>query len=394
MIVAEELDAQWSDVRVEQARIEQGCVWRPVRRRLAFGAVELGCFAPRRRARPRDVGDCRRRPVGRRRTRLSHAEQTVIHAASGRSVSYFEIANDAAKLPLPDVATIPSEAAQRISSARNARIPGVDNLAIVTGAPLFGIDQVLPGMRYAVYQKCPAMGGSVIDANLDEIRKLPGVLDAFVLKGNGKVAELMPGVAIVAKSTWSAISAKRRLKVTWNEATAAKDSWTATLRALPSSSRRAARTSSRTRAQSMQPSMRRKRLSRACTGMRSSRTHNSNRRTARRGFTTARSNCGRRRKRRSGALRMSPRRWRFRRRRSRCTRRVAGAALDGASATTTWPKPPRSRSAPVRRSSCSGRVRTTWRTTSIVPAGFMRSKARSTSGQTFRVAASLHHVLQ
>ena len=48
-------------------------------------------------------------------------------------------------------------------------------------------------MRYAVYEKCPAMGGSVIDANLDEIKKLPGVLDAFVLNGNGKVSRVDAG---------------------------------------------------------------------------------------------------------------------------------------------------------------------------------------------------------
>jgi isoquinoline 1-oxidoreductase beta subunit len=78
------------------------------------------------------------------------------------------------------------------------RVTGVDNHAIVTGAPLFGIDQTLPGMAYAVYQKCPATGGRVRSANLDAIKRLPGVVDAFVVEGNGNVAELMPGVAIVA----------------------------------------------------------------------------------------------------------------------------------------------------------------------------------------------------
>ncbi len=228
MVVAEELDAQWSDVRVEQARIDAS----------AYG----GQFAGGSRSVPSNWDVLRRAGALARAMLVTAAaarwgveadgcrtqNSTVIHAASGRSISYFEIANDAAKVPLPDVATIPLKQRNEYRLL-GTRVPGVDNFAIATGAPLFGIDQVLPGMRYAVYQKCPSMGGSVIDANLDEIRKLPGVLDAFVLKGNGKVAELMPGVAIVAKSTWSAISAKRRLKVTWNEATAAKDSWTATL---------------------------------------------------------------------------------------------------------------------------------------------------------------------
>ncbi|NIQ98338.1 MAG: hypothetical protein GWN87_32510, partial [Desulfuromonadales bacterium] len=60
---------------------------------------------------------------------------------------------------------------------------GVDNRALVTGEPVFGVDQRLPGMKYAVYEKCPAVGGKVKSANLEVVRKLPGVVDAFVLEG-------------------------------------------------------------------------------------------------------------------------------------------------------------------------------------------------------------------
>ena len=69
-------------------------------------------------------------------------------------------------------------------------------------------------MLYAVYEKCPAFGGKVVSANLDQIKTLPGVKDAFVLEGSGKVKELVPGVAIIADSTWAAFSARRQLKVT------------------------------------------------------------------------------------------------------------------------------------------------------------------------------------
>ena len=86
------------------------------------------------------------------------------------------------------------------------RIPQFDTPKIVTGQPLFGIDTKLPGMLYAVYEKCPAFGGKVVSANLDQIKTLPGVKDAFILEGNGKVKELCPGVAIIADSTWSAFS--------------------------------------------------------------------------------------------------------------------------------------------------------------------------------------------
>src|SRR5207302_172442 len=106
-------------------------------------------------------------------------------------------------------------------------VSGVENPKIVSGEPLFGIDTVVPGMLFAVYEKCPAVGGRVKSANLDRIRKLPGIKQAFVVKGTGKVSEVMPGVAIVADSTWSALKAKSALLVEWDETAASKDSWTA-----------------------------------------------------------------------------------------------------------------------------------------------------------------------
>ena len=102
---------------------------------------------------------------------------------------------------------------------------GVDNLVITTGLALFGIDTRVPDMLYAAYQKCPAVGGEVVSANLDEIRALPGVVDAFTVKGNGNPGELLDGVAIVGTNTFAVFDAKRQLKVEWDETNASKDSW-------------------------------------------------------------------------------------------------------------------------------------------------------------------------
>ena len=68
-------------------------------------------------------------------------------------------------------------------------------------------------MLYATYTKCPAVGGTVKSANLDEIKKLPGVVDRpSRSKARASPTEVMPGVAIVAKSTWQAIAAKTRFE--------------------------------------------------------------------------------------------------------------------------------------------------------------------------------------
>ena len=159
-------------------------------------------------------------------TQCSTQDSIVTHTPSGRQLAYAELAEAAANLPLPDKGLIKlkSRDQYRLLGQRKG---GVDNLALVTGRPLFGVDQQIPGMAYATYEKCPATGGRVVSANLDQIRKLRGVLDVFILDGNDNPMELMSGVAIVASSTWAAIAAKRKLRIVWDESDAAKDSWSA-----------------------------------------------------------------------------------------------------------------------------------------------------------------------
>ncbi len=108
-------------------------------------------------------------------------------------------------------------------------VPGVDNAKIVTGQPLFGIDVSVPGMLYAVFQKCPVFGGRVTRANLDALRALPGVHDAFIVRAananrEGAAEALSDGVAIVAKSWWAADRARGTLEVTWDEGPVAAQS--------------------------------------------------------------------------------------------------------------------------------------------------------------------------
>ena len=224
MIIAEELDADWEDVRVEQSPIDQAVYgrqaaggsrsipssWDQLRQAGAVARAMLVSAAAQEWGVP--VGECQTE------------KSTVIHSRSGRRLGYGILANKAAALPVPDAKslTLKKRADYKLLGTR---VTGVDNYKLVTGQPLFGIDQVVPDMLYATYTKCPAPVGRVGQANLDEIRSLPGVKHVFVLEGNGQAAELRPGVAIVADSTWAAFSAKRQLRVTWDEDEAAKDSW-------------------------------------------------------------------------------------------------------------------------------------------------------------------------
>jgi isoquinoline 1-oxidoreductase beta subunit len=224
MIVAEELDAAWADIRVEQASINPD----------VYGRQSAGGSRSIRSSwdQLREAGATARAMLvsaaadswGVAAGECSTAASVVTHDSTGRELTYGELASLAAKLSVPDKSTLTLKSRDDYRLV-GKRITGVDNEKLVVGKPLFGIDQTLPGMLYASYSKCPATGGRVRDANLGEILALPGIRDAFVLEGNDTMSELMPGVAVVGDSTWVTQSARARLRIDWDESDASADSW-------------------------------------------------------------------------------------------------------------------------------------------------------------------------
>ena len=219
MLVAEELEADWDRVRVEQADLDEGrygpqyaggsavvrTSWTPLRSAGAAARVMLVRAAAQRWH--VDAAQC-------------VAERGVVrHMASGRSASYGSLAAAASELPAP--ADVP------LKSRRDFRIigtprRGLDVPAIVTGRATFGIDVRVPGMLFASIERSAVFGGRVSRLDDAAARAVPGVravipIDADALPEFEENSPKMPnGVAVLADSTWAAMQGRRALKIEWD----------------------------------------------------------------------------------------------------------------------------------------------------------------------------------
>ena len=205
MILAEELEVDWKQISIEQAGASTlfgdqttggsasvKSTWDPMRKAGASAREMLISAAALEWGVPRSA--CKAQ------------SGSVWRGGSNTSLSYGALASRAATLPIPSDPPLKQAKDYKIVGQRIARL---DTPSKVNGTAQYGIDFRLPGMKFAVLERCPIIGGKVATFDDKDSRKVPGV--GYV----GKVGD--SAVAVVADSVWGAMEGRRVLNVTWDE---------------------------------------------------------------------------------------------------------------------------------------------------------------------------------
>lgn len=210
MMLADELEADWANIELKQA--VPGAAFKGIRLRTSGSGSIYGTWLPLRNAgaAAREMltsaaaqkwnvspGECR-------------AEKgAILHVPTGRRLTYGALAAAAAKLPVPEKPVL--------KDAKDFRFIGkpmrrVDGAGIVSGKAVYGLDVKVPGMRYAVVERAPVLGGKLVRWDDAKTKAVAGVLAVVpVTKGFSN------GVAVVAENLWAAMKGRERLNVTWDD---------------------------------------------------------------------------------------------------------------------------------------------------------------------------------
>ncbi|AIE84300.1 xanthine dehydrogenase family protein molybdopterin-binding subunit [Fimbriimonas ginsengisoli] len=204
MLVAEEMDLDWTKVKVIQA----GAGVPPIGGGGTGGSSSIRSMHRQLRqmgasARAMLVGAAAKQ-WGVDASTLKTVHGTVVNPANGKSIPYADLTAAAAAEPLPTGVTL--------KDAKDFQIVGkganrVDNTDVATGKAMYGADFRVEGMAFAVIARPPAFGATLKSVDDADARKVPGVID---------VQKVDSGVAVFATNTWAAMKGREALKLEWN----------------------------------------------------------------------------------------------------------------------------------------------------------------------------------
>jgi isoquinoline 1-oxidoreductase beta subunit len=216
-IVADELEADWEQVYVVQGKADK-----------RYGSQGTAGSASIRQQymKMRKVGAAARQMLEQAaadywqidKSLVTAENHNVINKQTGKSLSFGDLAELAAKLDAPDNKTV------KVKDPKDFRYIGkevklFDQEDIIAGKATYAQDIQLPDMLIASIQRPPVVGGTVLSIDDSEARKVKGVVDVIQLKPRPLPVAVGPlsGVAVIATNTWAAHEGKKRLKITWQD---------------------------------------------------------------------------------------------------------------------------------------------------------------------------------
>ncbi len=209
MMLAEELEVDWKQINLVQAATTEQ--FKGIRLRTSGSGSTVGTYPALRKAGATArmmliaaAAESWQVPAA-----SCEAKQgTVVHPASGRRMTYGQLAGSAARQQVPKAPLLkPAKDFQYIGKPRKK----TDGAAIVEGRAMYGIDTLVPGMQYAVMERCPVLGGSLLSFDGSKALAVKRVHSVVPIKSG-----LTPGVAVVADNTWSAMKGREALKIEWD----------------------------------------------------------------------------------------------------------------------------------------------------------------------------------
>ncbi|MBL7846313.1 MAG: xanthine dehydrogenase family protein molybdopterin-binding subunit [Cyclobacteriaceae bacterium] len=201
MIVAEELDADWATVRIVQAPLDN----KRFERQLTGGSGAI----PHSWERLRKAGATARHLLveaaakrwGVPTSSLTTEKSKVFHKETGRSLTYAELATEASAIPVPAEVRLKDKSS---FSLIGTAVRNIDNPDIISGKPIFGLDFYREGMLIAMIQRPVSFGMKIKSVDSAAAKAMPGIVDVVQFKNN---------VAVVGKSTWQVLKARKMVKI-------------------------------------------------------------------------------------------------------------------------------------------------------------------------------------
>jgi len=217
-LLAEELECDWKKIKTEFAPVDPA-YGTPLQG--TFGSMSIRTsYAPLRQAgaQAREMLiQAAAQKWGVDKSQCRAENNNVINTATNARLSYGSLADAASKLTPPTGAKMKDPAQFKLIGTSPKRL---DTPSKVNGTAGFGIDVKVPGMQYAVLQRCPVFGGKVASFDAAKAKAVPGVK---------QVVQISNGVAVLADNTWAAMEGRKVLQVKWDEGKLANTS-SATIR--------------------------------------------------------------------------------------------------------------------------------------------------------------------